>query len=567
MFKNLRIGVKLGIGYAALTVLIVVIAVIGLQVLQASNQDLDMIANDRYSNTRAANFILHETNITVRAVRDMLLIDTEAGRQAELARVQDARAEVRRWVDDMDSRVVTDAGRAILERLVNAQQAFRPELDRTVELTMNGQHEQAAEYLLNNVRGPQAEYFAAAEEMLAHQERLISQNEADAMESYNQAFVLMVSAAVIAVVIAIVLGLVITRGITGPVGMARDAAEKLADGDLRVELDVNRKDELGQMMLALQSMVNKLGQVIRDVGSASDSLASASEEVSATAQSLSQGSSEQASSVEETTSSIEQMSASISQNTENAKITDNMASKAAKEAQDGGKAVTETVQAMKSIAEKISIVDDIAYQTNLLALNAAIEAARAGEHGKGFAVVAAEVRKLAERSQVAAQEISEVAGSSVQLAERAGELLNEIVPSIQKTSDLVQEINAASEEQSSGATQINAAMEQLNSITQQSASSSEELASTSEEMSSQAEQLQQLMAFFKLDRDASRKQQANGGNHGNQQASTKPVAHSQRNQTASMPLAAREQAKPAKSSKGDELDDLLMGDDAEFVRF
>ena len=176
-----------------------------------------------------------------------------------------------------------------------------------------------------------------------------------------------------------------------------------------------------------------------------------------------------------------------------------LSSKAAKEADEGGEAVCETVEAMKSIAEKIGIIDDIAYQTNLLALNAAIEAARAGEYGKGFAVVAAEVRRLAERSQVAAQEISEVARDSVGLAEKAGKLLDEIVPSIKKTSDLVQEISAASEEQSSGASQINIAMEQLNKITQQSASSSEELAATAEEMSGQAEQLQDLMGFFKVE--------------------------------------------------------------------
>jgi methyl-accepting chemotaxis protein len=193
------------------------------------------------------------------------------------------------------------------------------------------------------------------------------------------------------------------------------------------------------------------------------------------------------------------MTSSIAQNTENAKITDGMASKAAHDAVSGGEAVNATVEAMKQIAKKIGIIDDIAAQTNLLALNAAIEAARAGEHGKGFAVVAAEVRKLAERSQVAAQEIGEVAGNSVELAEKAGRLLAEIVPNIRKTSDLVQEITAASNEQSSGVGQINAAMGQLNTTTQQNASSSEELAATSEEMSSQAEQLQHTMSFFKLD--------------------------------------------------------------------
>jgi methyl-accepting chemotaxis protein len=197
---------------------------------------------------------------------------------------------------------------------------------------------------------------------------------------------------------------------------------------------------------------------------------------------------------------MEQMTASISQNTENAKVTDGMASKAAREAGEGGDAVGRTVEDMKSIASKIGIIDDIAYQTNLLALNAAIEAARAGDHGKGFAVVAAEVRKLAERSQVAAQEIGNLASSSVKQAERAGTLLTEMVPTIRKTSDLVQEIASASSEQTIGVSQINSAMGQLNQATQQNASASEELAATAEELGSQAEQLQQTMTFFRLER-------------------------------------------------------------------
>jgi methyl-accepting chemotaxis protein len=190
------------------------------------------------------------------------------------------------------------------------------------------------------------------------------------------------------------------------------------------------------------------------------------------------------------------MSASIAQNSDNAKVTDGMATKANKEATDGGSAVSETVKAMKQIASKIGIVDDIAYQTNLLALNAAIEAARAGDHGKGFAVVAAEVRKLAERSQLAAKEIGDLASSSVATAERAGKLLDEIVPSIQKTSELVQEIAAASNEQSESVVQIGGAMGQLTKATQQNASASEELAATSEELSGQAKQLQDSIAFF-----------------------------------------------------------------------
>jgi methyl-accepting chemotaxis protein len=290
----------------------------------------------------------------------------------------------------------------------------------------------------------------------------------------------------------------ISRTITRPLNQAVEVANALAEGDLTVRIEVTSKDETGQLLIAMQGMVEKLLQIIGEVRGAAVGLASASEEVSSTSQSMSQASNEQAASVEETSASVEQMNASIIHNSDNAKITEGIAAQTARQADEGGVAVKETVAAMKSIAGRIGIIDDIAYQTNLLALNAAIEAARAGEQGKGFAVVASEVRKLAERAQVAAKEIGELAGGSVAKAEHAGKLLDEIVPAINITSARVQEIYAASTEQSSGASQINNAMSQLNQITQQNASATEELAATAEEMSSQAEQLQQLMGFFRV---------------------------------------------------------------------
>ena len=279
-----------------------------------------------------------------------------------------------------------------------------------------------------------------------------------------------------------------------------DVSELLAafaEGDLTHRITADYSGLFGQVKDNANTTAENLTRVLGEVRAAADALTGAANQVSATAQSLSQAASEQASSVEETTASVDVMSASISQNSDNAKVTDGMATKTSREAVEGGEAVTQTVTAMKQIAAKIGIVNDIAYQTNLLALNAAIEAARAGEHGKGFAVVAAEVRKLAERSQEAAKEIGDLAGNSVSTAERAGKLLDAIVPSIQKTSELVQEIAAASAEQSESVVQIGGAMGQLSKATQQNASASEELAATSEELSGQAQQLQESVGFFR----------------------------------------------------------------------
>jgi methyl-accepting chemotaxis protein len=318
---------------------------------------------------------------------------------------------------------------------------------------------------------------------------------ADALSSSNK---LLMTAAGLALLIGVAAAFVITRGIVGPVRKGVAFAEEISRGNLGAEIDVEQKDEIGQLAGALRKMVDKLREVVGEVTSASDNVASGSEELSSSSESLSQGATEQAASVEEVSSSMEEMTANIRQNAENAQQTEKIAQQAAQDAEKGGEAVQGTVSAMKEIAEKISIIEEIARQTNLLALNAAIEAARAGEHGKGFAVVAAEVRKLAERSGQAAGEISELSANSVEIAEQAGQMLKKIVPDIQKTSELIQEIAASSNEQNSGAEQINKAVQQLDSVIQQNASASEEMASTSEELSSQAEQLQQTMSFFTM---------------------------------------------------------------------
>ncbi|MCT8332659.1 methyl-accepting chemotaxis protein [Leptospira sp. 85282-16] len=276
----------------------------------------------------------------------------------------------------------------------------------------------------------------------------------------------------------------------------------LEKGDLTQLITSEYDGGFAKLRDSFNNTSKKLIEIINDVRTNTDALVNAADEVASTASTLSQGASEQAASVEETSASLEEMGASIDQNAENAKQTDTIATKSAKDAKQGGEAVRNTVSAMKEIADKISIIEDIAYQTNLLALNAAIEAARAGEHGKGFAVVASEVRKLAERSQKSANEIGSLAGSSVQIAESAGKLIEEIVPAINKTADLVQEITAASQEQSSGVNEVNKAMGQLDQVSQQSASASEELAAIAEELQAQAEKLLSSISFFKLGKQA-----------------------------------------------------------------
>jgi methyl-accepting chemotaxis protein len=469
------------------------------QVIDGNNLSV-IEASNAVSRTLMAMRIIQNILEVHSAEKSLLLESTEAGIEKYAEVIAIIKVSLNAQFTELD-KMATAQDRFYLDTFINAWNTFTDINEKVYRISLENGNIKAA--ILSNGKGrklnDEATNLIAG--IVAISEKELEQDKISSTESYQEARNLMLTVLILGVLIGLGTAVWIIRGIMSQLGaeppVILEIAEKIANGDLQSE-QTHTKGKVVGVLAAMITMREKLVSVISEVNSTSTALAAASEQISGTAQSLSEGASEQAASVEETSASIEQMGASINQNSENARVTDGIATESSNAAKEGGESVIATVQAMKDIAVKITIIEDIAYQTNMLALNAAIEAARAGEHGKGFAVVAAEVRKLAERSQVAATEISELTGVSVKVAEKAGGLLEKMLPDISRTAELVQEITAASEEQAAGASQITSAMNQLDQVTQQNAAGSEELAATADEMRNQSQSLIEMMSFFRL---------------------------------------------------------------------
>ncbi len=501
MLKNMKIGIRLGIGFGAVVLLLIGIVITGhWGVNSMSEATIKMIQGDATISEHAARARANVLGLR-RYEKDLFLnLGDKAKEDEYLKKWQEQHAHLTARLNDIEKAVYLDKEKDELKTMRSELSVYDGGMKKVLSMIAAKQIKtaQQANTAVNEYKESIHKLEQTSKDMADE-----SNGRMDKMEGYfadraKHTNTVMVTLSLLAIVLSIGVTLFMTRSITVPINEVVVVSNRLAQGDLQVDIEAKSRDEMGQLLGAMKSMTDKLRNVVADVKTSADNVASGSEQLSAGAQQMSQGTTEQAASTEEASSSIEEMNATIKQNADNSLQTEKIALKSAADAQESGKAVTDSVIAMKQIAEKISIIEEIARQTNLLALNAAIEAARAGEHGKGFAVVAAEVRKLAERSQTAAAEISELSASSVEVAERAGAMLAKLVPDIQKTAELVQEISASSKEQAGGADQINGAIQQLNQVVQQNAGAAEEMASTAEELASQADQLQNTISFFRV---------------------------------------------------------------------
>ncbi|KFE66149.1 methyl-accepting chemotaxis protein [Hyalangium minutum] len=510
-FFNLKIATKLSMGFGLVALLALLIGLQGLKGMDLIEQSLGTL----YERHALGVARLREADIAMlhasRAIRNIVLdLDTEllTTRMEEIresdARFIEAMKAYRDTLDHTDARALRR-----VDDINELYEQLQEKRKRVYELAMNGRLLELAKLSTDLNTDAGVKRVRAVENEVERQLTSLETGEFDGMKQFaqqarstaagvTQAVLIILSGVLgVAVLVGFFITMVINRQLGGEPGYAAEMMKRVAEGDLEVRIATKAQDS-SSLLFALRQMVEKLQVTMGEIRGAAGSVSAAASQVAASSTRVSQGTSEQAAMVEESSSSLEQMNTSITQNAQNAQGMASMAVQSGAEAKHGGQAVARTIEAMRDITSKISIIEEITYQTNLLALNAAIEAARAGEYGRGFAVVATEVRKLSVRSQAAAKEISERATSSVATADASGQAIARLLPALQKTEALVKEVSVTSGEQAQNVTQVNRAMMQINRTMQANASAAEDLASTAEELASQAESLQQLIAFFRV---------------------------------------------------------------------
>ncbi len=495
------IKLKLGLSFGLIILLLICAASYAVMGLATMNTTMTALISGPVSKVQLADAVSSKLLEINRAEKDLILEDDPAQMQAYDNELTQERQDFEALLDQGDQSS-SQAERDKYIALRSLWETMKPLDSQLRTYALANKDVQADALSVGQLKTVTDQSSAITDDLVKLATQEMQAQEQQAGNTYGSTRNVLIGVAVGSLIIALSAAIWLALSISKGLSKIGTLIAAVANGDLTKTVEINTRDEIKDLVDTVNSMSAKLRNIVGSALVASNNVSSGSQELSATAEQVSQGATEQASAAEQASASMEEMTANIKQNADNATQTEKISRQSAKDTEASGEAVNRAVAAMQTIAEKITIVQEIARQTDLLALNAAVEAARAGEHGRGFAVVASEVRKLAERSQIAATEISAVSTETVKAARTAGDMLTSLVPNIRKTAELVSEISAACREQDIGASQINEAIQQLDKVTQQNAAASEQMTATSEELSTQAEELQVAISFFRTDASA-----------------------------------------------------------------